>query len=252
MSISRNIGKGLKFIIFDSHPEVGANSTWTDRILCVANSYKHDHRCVAGISLITKQWVRLIGRQVQGCLTVREASYPDGKETAPLDVFEAELGEKCGSRSHPEDVYVTGKPWHLVRRFYAPSDSPFLAVYVNKEPVVLQGYCDRVPTSTFEKTPAKCSLGVVHPEDLWWWIREEKGKRRNRAIFRLGNVGRVRYDLAVTDPIWLAQLNLLPAGIYPHLFISGKPFNTLLTVSLSEPFDGFHYKLVAAVLCLPA
>jgi hypothetical protein len=44
----------------------------------------------------------------------------------------------------------------------------------------------------------------------------------------------------------------LPAGIYPHLFISGKPFNTLLTVSLSEPFDGFHYKLVAAVLCLPA
>ena len=33
-----------------------------DRIVCLANSYKHDHRCVAGISLVTKKWVRLVGR----------------------------------------------------------------------------------------------------------------------------------------------------------------------------------------------
>jgi hypothetical protein len=222
-----------------------------DQIVCLANSYKHDHRCVAGISLDSKKWVRLVGQTIPGCLTVKETCYPDGRETALLDVFEAELGEKCGSNCHPEDVFVTAKPWLPVRRFDTPSDAQFLAAYINKEPVVLQGYCDRVLASRFEQTPAQCSLGLVRPEDLWWWIREENGKRRNRAVFRLGKVGRVRYDLAVTDPKWLDLLNLLPAGIHPHALLSGgKPSNTLLIVSLSEPFEGFHYKLVAGVVNL--
>ena len=51
-------------------------------------------------------------------------------------------------------------------------------------------------------------------------------------------VSRVRYDLAVTDPSWLDQLNLLTAGIYPHgFFFKGTNIpRTFLTVSLSEPF----------------
>jgi hypothetical protein len=45
----------------------------------------------------------------------------------------------------------------------------------------------------------------------------------------------------------------LPAGIYPHAhFFRAKPPKTFLTISLSEPFDGFHYKLVAGVVTLPA
>jgi hypothetical protein len=222
-----------------------------DRIVCLANSYKHDHRCVAGISLDTKQWVRLIGHTVPGCLTLKETCYPDGREVALLDVFEAELGYSCGSNGHPEDVLVSDKPWQPLRRFDEPSDARFLAGYVNKEPVVLQGYCDRILASRFEKTPAQCSLGLACPEDLWWWIREEYGKRRNRAVFRLGKVGRIRYDLAVTDPVWLEKMHSLPLGIYPHAhFFDGKPPKTFLTVSLSEPFEGFHYKLVAGVINL--
>ena len=223
-----------------------------DRILCLANSYKHDHRCVAGISLVTKKWARLIGGQVPGCLTVKETCYPDGREAALLDVFEVELGEKCGSNCHPEDVYVTGKPWQPVRRFDEPRDTRFLASYLSKGPAILQGYGDRVYGRKIEGTPVEKSLELIHPENLWWWIREENGKRKNRAIFRAGNVVRACYDLAVTDPAWLGQLNLLPAGIYPHaFFFKAKPPKTLLTMSLSEPFQGFHYKLVAGVVNLP-
>jgi len=124
---------------------------------------------------------------------------------------------------------------------------------VNKGPSILQTCTDRIYARKFEATPIGKSLELVHPDDLWWWIRSETGKRKNRAIFRSGHVGRVRYDLAVTDPAWLAQLNLLPAGIYPHaFFFKAKPQKTFLTVSLSEPFEGFLYKLVAGVVTLPA
>src|SRR5208283_6065606 len=115
-----------------------------DRILCLANSYKHDHRCVAGISLVTRKWVRLIGREVSGCLTRKETCNSDGKLTALLDVFSVELGEKCGSNCHPEDVYISEKPWELIRRFDDPRDAQFLAAYATKGPSILQGYSDRI------------------------------------------------------------------------------------------------------------
>ena len=222
-----------------------------ERIICLANSYKHEHRCVAGISLDSKKWVRLVGRQVPGCLTVKEASYPDAKEVALLDVFVAELGEKCGTNCHPEDVFVTETSWQPVRRFDKPRDAQFLAAYVSKGPAILQGYGDRVYGRKFEGAPVEKSLELIHPENLWWWIREENGKRKNRAIFRTGHVVRACYDLAVTDPVWLEKMRPLHAGIYPHIhFFDGKPPKTFLTVSLSEPFEGFHYKLVAGVVNL--
>jgi hypothetical protein len=224
-----------------------------DRILCLANSYKHDHRCVAGISLVTKKWVRLIGLQVPGCLTMKETCYSDGKQAALLDVFEVELGEKCGSNCHPEDVYVLGKPWRLAHRFGEPRDLEHLSDHISNGPSVLQGYSDCVSTATVMEAPRERSLELIQPEDLWWWVREENGKRRNRALFRANHESRVRFDLSVTDPAWLNQLNLLPSGIYPHgFFFRGKPLKTFLTISLSEPFQGYHYKLVAGVVTLPA
>jgi len=53
--------------------------------------------------------------------------------------------------------------------------------------------------------------------------------------------------------VWLDRLKPLPAGLYPHAhFFKEKHPRPLLTLSLSELFDGFHYKLVAGVVALPA
>lgn len=223
-----------------------------DQIVCLANSYKHDHRCVAGISLRAKRWVRLVGRRVSGCLTLEETCYPDGRPAALLDVFEADLGEKCGSNCHPEDVYVTEKPWRPIRRFDGSGDVRWLVSYINKGPSILAGYGDRIYARKIEDSPVRNSLELIRPENLWWWIREENGKRKNRAIFRAGSVVRACFDLAVTDPVWLDKLHLKPPGIYSHAhFFDEKPPKALLTTSLSESFEGFHYKLVAGVVNLP-
>ena len=223
-----------------------------DRIVCLANSYKHDNRCVAGISLVTRKWVRLIGRKVPHCLTLGEARYSDGKEISLLDIFELKIEADCGTNHHPEDVLIAETPPHWVRDFNRSSDLALLRSAVNHDPVVLHGCSDRIDSHKFEKTAARVSLSLLEPEDLWWWIREESGKRRFRANFRLGHDGRVRYDLPVTDPAWLDQLNLMPTGIHPHTMLcANRPTQTFLTASLSEAFEGFHYKLVAGVINLP-
>jgi hypothetical protein len=224
-----------------------------DRIVCLANSYKHEHRCVAGIGLRSKKWVRLVGTQIPGCLTIKETCYPDAAPVELLDVFEAELGEPCGSNSHPEDVFILDKPWRPIRRFDQLEDLRFLSGYLNKGPSVLQGYGDRVYEKKVAGSPVAHSLEVLHPSDLWWWIRDEKGKRRNRAVFRLGSTYRIRYDFPVTDPVWLEKLHTRPVGIHSHSsFFEHTPKKTILTVSLSEPFEGFHYKLIAGVVNLPS
>lgn len=217
------------------------------RIVCLANSYKHEHRCVAGIDLGTKRWVRLIGNQIPGCMSLKETSYEDGSLVAPLDVFEAELAEPCGTGSHPEDFRIAERPLTYFRKFDRAGDLRFLNALKAEAGTVLQGPSDRVYAPLVEKRPVRRSLDLVRPEDLWWWIRSD-GKRKNRALFRSN---RVRFDLAVTDPAWLDRLAPLEPGIYPHSsFFSEKLAETLLTVSLSEPFERFHYKLVAGVISI--
>lgn len=222
-----------------------------DRILCLANSYKHDHRCMAGISVFSKRWVRLVGCTVPGCLTICEASYADGREVRLLDVFEAEIGESCVSNCHPEDVYLEAKSLQFVERYDAPRHAAKLLLHASKEQTVLDGVSDRIYGKKLASYPMKRSIELVRPDDLWWWIREEAGKRKNRALFRVGHPSRVRYDLAVTDPAWLQRLNGLKPGIYSNAFVAGGQYGKmLLTASLSEAFEGFHYKLIAGVVPL--
>ncbi len=140
---------------------------------------------------------------------------------------------------------AAGAPlWRSSRRAISPA-------YLNKGPAILQGYGDRVYGRKIEGTAVEKSLELIHPENLWWWIREESGQTQEsrrlpsgQCYPRLLRPGCYRSSLVGETPF-------LPAGIYPHsYFFGGKPSKTLLTVSLSEPFEGFHYKLVAGVVCL--
>ena len=89
------------------------------------------------------------------------------------------------------------------------------------------------------------SLTLMQPEKLWWWVREERGKRKCRALFHHNHV---TYDFALTDPHWLARLDLMPAGIYENGTFVDASRETWLALSLSEAFLGWHYKLVAGVV----
>jgi hypothetical protein len=168
-----------------------------------------------------------------------------------LDVFEAELHYAMPSGCHPEDWVAAPNWWRLVERPCSDKNWRKVTDKAEKRGTLLGGYSDRVWASVFRTRPASASLALVCPTDIWWWVREDRGKIKHRALFRRDNI---TYDLAVTDPRWLEQMHLLPVGIYPHRLLAGETESTWLTVSLSEAFapgggGEAHFRIVAAVIC---
>jgi hypothetical protein len=214
-------------------------------ILCLANSYKHGGRCVAGVCLDDGTWIRLRGAATDGSLQPLEYSLDDCSEPRLLDVIEVELHYALPSDAHPEDWQIAPVRWRLLQRPATASQLQKIAAAADIAPTILRDYCDRMPVEEIQTKPLQSSLVLVCPSEIHWWIREERGKRKFRALFRRHNV---TYDLAVTDPRWLERLNLMPAGIYPHATFAEPDCDTWLTVSLSEAFHGWHYKLVAGVI----
>lgn len=214
-------------------------------IVCLANSYKHGGRCVAGVRLDDSAWIRLRGAAPDGSLDAHESVLDDGSEPRLLDVIEVELHYAIPSDAHPEDWQIAPVPWRLIERPASAAQLQKVIDAADKSTTILRGYRDRMSTEEIQAKPLLSSLVLVCPTEIYWWIRQEGEKRKYRALFRRHNV---TYDLAVTDPRWLEQLNLMPAGIYPHATFAGPASETWLTISLSEAFHGWHYKLVAAIL----
>lgn len=214
-------------------------------MVCLANSYKHGGRCVAGICIDDGTWLRLRGRAEDGALDASEYCLDDGSEVRLLDVFAVDLHYALRSDCHPEDWQIAPVRWRLIERPASPARWRRVMDSADKATTILRGYRDRMTTDEIRAKPLQSSLVLVCPAALWWWIREERGQRRYRAIFHRNHV---TYDFAVTDPRWLERLNLMPTGIYPHAMFAGESAETWLTISLSEAFHGWHYKLVAAVI----
>jgi hypothetical protein len=223
-------------------------------MVCLANSYKHGGRCVAGICVETGEWLRLRGKADDGALSPREYSLAKNHgELRLLDVFSVDLHYAMPSDCHPEDWAVSTMPWQLMERPCPAHKWDKIAAEAPIAAHILGGYRDRVSAEELLVKPMASSLALVHPDNLWWWIREERGKRKCRALFHRNNV---TYDLPVTDPRWVEQMNLLPLGIYANSMLAPGAAKTWLTISLSEGFrpraDGpaWHFRIVAGVIAI--
>jgi hypothetical protein len=206
---------------------------------------------VAGVCLEDGKWVRLRSEDGDGSLAPLAYTLAEGKgEVRLLDVFEVELHYAMPSDCHPEDWVSGAAWWRLVERPCSAKTWAKVAADVEKRGPLLGGYGDRAWATVFRKRPATASLALVCPTELWWWVREERGKVKFRAVFRRDNI---TFDLAVTDPRWLEAMKLLPAGIYPHRMLAPDAEQTWLTVSLSEAFSpggggAAHFRIVAGVV----
>jgi len=217
-------------------------------VICLANSSKHGGRCVAGLRLDGRGWVRPVSAEPGGVLQAWHYTLAGGGEAALLDVLKMRLVGPQPEPHHPENWLMDFGHWERAAS-PAPQVQETLLQNLATGPELLGDREEKIAHASLRQKPAAESLALVRPEALSWQVQEghPAGRRRTRAVFTLAGV---TYNLPLTDPVWRKRLSDLPEGCHPW---GEDGQDLLLTISLSEPFerDGFCYKLVAAVIALP-
>jgi len=219
------------------------------KVVCLAASRKYFGYCIAGKEISEdrrSEWVRPVSSQKTGELSNEEIRIPDGKIPKLLDVIEISV------KRHFPHYYQTENYLNDHNRTWAKigtlsfSDLSGLCDDVNV--LWINGYHssggfnDRIPLEKANYELAS-SLLLIRPRNLEILVRDEQTKRKIRAKFDFQEIS---YTLVITDPIIEEKFNKKRQGIYRL-----KSNELYLCVSLGEPFEGYCYKLVAAIIYNP-
>ncbi len=220
------------------------------KIVCLANSRKYSGRCVAGKELLQDGiggWIRLVSGSGSGELTIKEITMKNGKPPELLDIIALYTGGEAAHGYQPENRLAGDTLWlkdgemppSILRRLCDEPEHLWVDGFSSAG-----GVNDRIPLDLAEKNIAS-SLLLVAVERLCVVVGEDaRGLKRARAEFAYHGVD---YRLAITDPVIESRYMQMDAGRYPV-----EDGENYLTVSISEPFDGFCYKLAAAFITIPA
>ncbi len=219
------------------------------RIVCLANSRKEGDRCIAGRELVADGrpggWVRPVSDREDEGVNERERQYADGGEPVVLDVIDVPLREARPKGYQKENWLLDPRRrWRRVERV-APHElrrfaDPGAPLWVNGHHTQ-HGRNDRLPLERARSLRSSLRLVGVDALELDVFApRAEYGdfKRRIKGQFRHAGA---EYRLWVTDPAYEATYLNRPNASYTL----GACY---LTVSLGEPYQGYAYKLIAAII----
>ncbi|MER9395608.1 MULTISPECIES: hypothetical protein [unclassified Mesorhizobium] len=218
-------------------------------IICLANSRKISGRCVAGKEVNEQGvggWVRPVSERENGELSEADRRFEDGADPKLLDVISIPM-----KRPNPHEFQVEnhviddGYYWKRIRT--ATADEVAAAIdHVNgplwdNQSSSYNGQHDRV--SEAQANQLGYSLCLIPVDDLQVHIGVEgaefgNGKRRVRGLFTFNGA---QYLLSITD------------SVVERRYLAGKDGTfdlgaATLSISLGEPWQGYAYKLIAAVL----
>lgn len=208
-------------------------------IVCLAHSYKHDGRCVAGKEIASGEWIRPVSERASGELREEERRCSDGGMPELLDVIRIRLEEPAPHGYQKENWLVDPEfYWVRMRKLHAATlmrfEDPPRPLWSSGE-AVPHGRNDRVAEEA--ANAFDFSLQLIRPTSVILRSEAEGGRTRVRAEFAWAGE---EYFLPVTDPAVCLSLKRRTSRKMEHAW---------LTVSLGEPYtDGFCYKLVAAVI----
>lgn len=201
------------------------------QFLCLANSRKPPARCVAGLDLSSGEWMRPVSKENTGGLAVHETNVNVGgrlRGIQPLDVVEFDMILPVPGIGQPENIDRGREEWIFHRRFFTSE----LELLYEESPSLMQNNSDRISEADSATiTSSLCLISVRDPE----FRLNPSNDNQLRAHFQFRNL---EFNLAVTDDsTWVGQ-----AKRDPRRFSRGR---WAFTVSLSVPFNGSLYKLVA-------
>lgn len=216
-------------------------------IVCLANSWKHGARCIAGVRLDGGGWIRPVAQTEQGELRREHYELRDGTEPRVLDVLAIRVKTHTPELHQPENWLISDRKWRRVQPADGPDLGPLLEAHLHDGTPLFGTRGDRIPWNEIESSPPEYSLALIAPTRLQWDVRHKYGGGlQARGTFEWGDA---LYDLPVTDPILHARLVASGLGLCTVEEAGLDPARmTYMTISLGEPtsFDQCCYKLIAA------
>jgi hypothetical protein len=217
------------------------------QIICLANSWKHGDRCIAGINSLKGQWIRPVSNLPDGRIP-KEMRLIGGTEPALLDVLEialAKTGPDFGFEC--ENLSVLPGQWQRVGKV----PPAFLNKYCSNEEYILHNDQRYVTVSFLQSLPVaqRRTLQLVKAAELSARTLSQGFELSSKWEASLLTTTGQRLTATITDPVFIRRLEL---GYRPQ-----NP--CLVTVSLSMPWrpadwegDDPCWKLIAAMVELPS
>lgn len=213
------------------------------RIICLANSWKHGERCIAGLDIFTGRWVRPVTDLDDGRVP-KAVRLVDGVEPALLDILDIPLaddGPDYGFES--ENRRILPGTWRRAG-LASPKD---IARHCAPGGLILHNTARTVRKSHLESLPAaaRSSLALVRTTSFAVAVGAENKLGGHKWDGTLETRDGQRLTATITDPVFVARLE---AGYRP----SDQCF---VIVSLSMPYPGevggepdVCWKLLAGVI----
>ncbi|QZZ19099.1 hypothetical protein J5X98_16960 [Leptothermofonsia sichuanensis E412] len=215
------------------------------QIICLANSWKHGERCIAGIDLMTGNWIRPVSDLSDGRVPwfVRMV---DGQEPQLLDILDIPLADTASSHWDfaRENHSILPGEWRRVGRLQVTDLLPYCdyrnSILHNPDRCVTVPYLRALPPGDRQ------TLQLVYAKELSvQGIFKLSGRRKWQATLN-GASGHSLVNVTITDPVFVERLE---TGYRPQ-------HPCLVTVSLSLPFrpaqeceqDEACWKLIAGVI----
>lgn len=217
------------------------------QIICLANSWKHGDRCIAGINSLKGLWIRPVSSLPDGRIP-KEMRLIGGTEPALLDVLEiplAKIGSNFGFEC--ENLSVLPGKWRRVGKV----PPGYLNKYCSNEEYILHNDRRYVTVSFLQSLPVsgRRTLQLVKAVELSVRVIGQRFEGSEKWEGSLVTANGQRLTTTITDPVFIRRLEL---GYRPQ-----NP--CLVTVSLSMPWrphdweeDAPCWKLIAAVVELPS
>jgi hypothetical protein len=220
----------------------------TKLLVCLANSYKKDGRCVAGKDSCGT-WFRPVGRGKSGAVSEYERQYILNREPRILDRVSMVLSQPCGEGFQRENWLVDSNAYWL--RMGQAGWNEACSLAERPESLWLNGYRTErgvnncVPVAL--KSEVQDSLKLIHVDEAGVTVSPSLGgKRRVRLTFQYNEV---EYMLPVTDPEFLKKWQVDRERINRQR--EYRLGESLLTVSLARESakdrENLH-KLVAGII----
>lgn len=210
-------------------------------IICLANSWKHKERCIAGIDRLTGQWIRPVTDLDDGRVP-RHIRLVSGDEPALLDILVIPLAATGPHNDFEvENRRILPGRWRRVGRVY-PTD---LFGYCSKQGAILHNSYSTVSLAYLRSLPFKQrqTLQLVETSTFEVQIDGQRdwggNKWRGKLITPTGHC----LTAPITDPVLVSRLD---TGYRPSK-------HCLVTVSLGMPWPpggNTCWKLIAAVIDL--